>query len=222
MWLAGAGRVSRVEEFEVANVESLRLGRDADKIACVVDPAGYFWEVLERHERNVSEALCKVFDIIATHPYSKAVAFSAWHIDMCWVPCLSKTCYIAVVALPHRLSPHAVQVVLRLYGNELQCKYQYRLFRARVELQVVLYSPSRLHALNGVWMIQVMLRVSGDLDTHIKFYHEVQHLTLLRTLLACLYVHLQDPIPEPCELHAVHSLHINMYYRSHLHIHTQY
>ncbi|DBA93938.1 hypothetical protein WJX82_010273 [Trebouxia sp. C0006] len=60
MQLTGTGRVSKVEEFEVANVESLRLGRDADKIACVVDPAGYYWEVLERHERNVSEALCKV------------------------------------------------------------------------------------------------------------------------------------------------------------------
>lgn len=56
----GIGRVSKVEEFEVADVESLRLGRDADKIACVVDPAGYYWEVLERHERKVSEALCKV------------------------------------------------------------------------------------------------------------------------------------------------------------------
>ncbi len=44
----------------MANVESVRLGRDADKIACTVDPAGYFWEVLERHERNVTEALCKV------------------------------------------------------------------------------------------------------------------------------------------------------------------
>lgn len=57
---AGIGHVAKVEEFEVANVESLRLGRDADKIACTVDPAGYFWEVLERHERNVTEALCKV------------------------------------------------------------------------------------------------------------------------------------------------------------------
>lgn len=57
---AGIGRVAQVKEFEVANVESLRLGRDADKIACTVDPAGYFWEVLERHERNVTEALCKV------------------------------------------------------------------------------------------------------------------------------------------------------------------
>ena len=56
----GIGRVSKVEEFEVADVESLRLGRDADKIACVVDPAGYYWEVLERHERKVTEALCKV------------------------------------------------------------------------------------------------------------------------------------------------------------------
>lgn len=60
MQLTGIGRVSKVEEFEVADVESLRLGRDADKIACVVDPAGYYWEVLERHERNVTEALCKV------------------------------------------------------------------------------------------------------------------------------------------------------------------
>ena len=77
MWLAGTGRVSKVEEFEVANVESLRLGRDADKIACVVDPAGYFWEVLERHERNVSEALCKVFVVLVTHPYSKFFCFSA-------------------------------------------------------------------------------------------------------------------------------------------------
>ena len=57
---AGIGHVAKVEEFEVANVESLRLGRDADKIACTKDPAGYFWEVLERHERNVTEALCKV------------------------------------------------------------------------------------------------------------------------------------------------------------------
>ena len=57
---AGNGRVSKVEEFEIANVEFLRLGRDADKVACVVDPAGYFWEVLERHERSVLEALCKV------------------------------------------------------------------------------------------------------------------------------------------------------------------
>lgn len=56
----GIGHVAKVEEFEVANVESLRLGRDADKIACTVDPAGYFWEVLERHERNVTESLCKV------------------------------------------------------------------------------------------------------------------------------------------------------------------
>jgi len=56
----GMGCVCKVEEFEAANVESLRLGRDADKIACVVDPAGYYWEVLERHVRNVSEALCKV------------------------------------------------------------------------------------------------------------------------------------------------------------------
>ncbi|KAL3154764.1 hypothetical protein ABBQ38_011310 [Trebouxia sp. C0009 RCD-2024] len=60
MQLTGIGRVAQVKEFEVANVESLRLGRDADKIACTVDPAGYFWEVLERHERNVTEALCKV------------------------------------------------------------------------------------------------------------------------------------------------------------------
>lgn len=44
----------------MANVDPVRLGRDADKIACTVDPAGYFWEVLERHERNVTEALCKV------------------------------------------------------------------------------------------------------------------------------------------------------------------
>ena len=58
--VAGIGHVAKVEEFEVANVESLRLGRDADKIACTVDPAGYFWELLERHERNVTEALCKV------------------------------------------------------------------------------------------------------------------------------------------------------------------
>lgn len=58
--VAGIGRVAQVKEFEVANVESLRLGRDADKIACTVDPAGYFWEVLERHVRNVTEALCKV------------------------------------------------------------------------------------------------------------------------------------------------------------------
>lgn len=57
---AGIGHVAKVEEFEVANVESVRLGRDADKIACTMDPAGYFWEVLERHERNVTEALCKV------------------------------------------------------------------------------------------------------------------------------------------------------------------
>lgn len=57
---AGIGRVSKVAEFEALNVESLRLGRDADKVACVVDPAGYFWEVLERHERNVAESLCKV------------------------------------------------------------------------------------------------------------------------------------------------------------------
>ena len=57
---AGIGHVAKVEEFEVANVESLRLGRDADKIACTVDPAGYYWELLERHERNVTEALCKV------------------------------------------------------------------------------------------------------------------------------------------------------------------
>lgn len=56
----GIGRVAKVEEFEIANVEFLRLGRDADKVACVVDPAGYFWEVLERHERNVFEALCKI------------------------------------------------------------------------------------------------------------------------------------------------------------------
>ena len=80
MWLAGTGRVSKVEEFEVANVESLRLGRDADKIACVVDPAGYFWEVLERHERNVSEALCKVFVVFVTHLNSKAFAsVPGWH-----------------------------------------------------------------------------------------------------------------------------------------------
>ena len=91
----------------MANVESLRLGRDADKIACVVDPAGYFWEVLERHERNVSEAFCKVFDTLATHPYSKLFAsVPGWHIYMCWVPYLSRTCYMAVVALQSRLSPY--------------------------------------------------------------------------------------------------------------------
>lgn len=60
MHCTGIGRVSKVAEFEALNVESLRLGRDADKVACVVDPAGYFWEVLERHERNVAESLCKV------------------------------------------------------------------------------------------------------------------------------------------------------------------
>ena len=111
LWLAGTGRVSKVEEFEVANVESLRLGRDADKIACVVDPAGYFWEVLERHERNVSEALCKVFDI---HPTHVLASVPGWHIPMCWIPYLSRTCYIAVVALQSRLSPHVANQQYRL------------------------------------------------------------------------------------------------------------
>lgn len=71
--VAGIGRVAQVKEFEVANVESLRLGRDADKIACTVDPAGYFWEVLERHERNVTEALCKVLRNVmyARHIYAR-------------------------------------------------------------------------------------------------------------------------------------------------------
>ena len=110
MWLAGTGRVSKVEEFEVANVESLRLGRDAAKIACVVDPAGYYWEVLERHERNVSEAFCKVSDILVTYPYRKAFAsVSGWHVHMCWDPCLSMTCYIAVFALQSRLSPYTAK-----------------------------------------------------------------------------------------------------------------
>ena len=49
-----------MEEYEARDVESLRLGRDADKLAVVVDPAGYCWEVLERHERQVTEPLCKV------------------------------------------------------------------------------------------------------------------------------------------------------------------
>ena len=70
---AGIGRVAQVKEFEVADVESLRLGRDADKITCTVDPAGYFWEVLERHERNVTEALCKV-----------RRNTNMQHIYMCW------------------------------------------------------------------------------------------------------------------------------------------
>ena len=48
------------EEYEAKNVESLRLGRDADKLAVIEDPAGYAWEVLERHERGVAEPLCKV------------------------------------------------------------------------------------------------------------------------------------------------------------------
>lgn len=60
MFASAIGHVAKVEEFEVANVESLRLGRDADKIACIADPAGYYWEVLERHERNITEGLCKV------------------------------------------------------------------------------------------------------------------------------------------------------------------
>lgn len=77
MWLAGTGRVSKVEEFEVANVESLWLGRDADKIACVVDPAGFFWEVLERHQRNVTEALCKVYVVLVIHLYRKPFVLSA-------------------------------------------------------------------------------------------------------------------------------------------------
>ncbi len=34
-----------------------------------------------------------------------------------------------------------------------------------------------MHSLKGVLMVQVMLRVSGDLDTHIKFYHEVGQVT---------------------------------------------
>lgn len=55
-------------------------------------------------------------------------------------------------------------------------------------------------------MVQVMLRVSGNLDTHIKFYREVGHVTHLHTLHASLYVHLLDPVPEPCELHAVHQV----------------
>lgn len=50
----------KVEEFEAADVESLKLGRDADKLAVVVDPTGYCWEVLERHEKGVLEPLCKV------------------------------------------------------------------------------------------------------------------------------------------------------------------
>ena len=68
---SGTGHVARVEEFEVANMESLRLGRDADKICCIVDPAGYFWEVLERHERNVTEALCKVRALLAPPPHTQ-------------------------------------------------------------------------------------------------------------------------------------------------------
>ena len=40
-------------------------------------------------------------------------------------------------------------------------------------MQLELQSPSCV-ALKGVWVVQVMLRVSGDLDTHIKFYHEVR------------------------------------------------
>lgn len=48
------------EEYEAKDVESLRLGRDADKLAVIEDPAGYAWEVLERHERGVAEPLCKV------------------------------------------------------------------------------------------------------------------------------------------------------------------
>lgn len=31
---------------------------------------------------------------------------------------------------------------------------------------------------NWCLFLQVMLRVAGDLDTHIKFYHEVRHVTL--------------------------------------------
>ena len=50
----------KVDEFESADVESLKLGRDANKLAVVVDPTGYCWEVLERHEKGVLEPLCKV------------------------------------------------------------------------------------------------------------------------------------------------------------------
>lgn len=50
----------KVEEYAARDVESLRLGRDADKLAVIVDPAGYCWEILERHERQVTEPLCKV------------------------------------------------------------------------------------------------------------------------------------------------------------------
>lgn len=49
-----------VEEYLAKDVESLHLGRDADKLAVITDPAGYCWEMLERHDRQVAEPLCKV------------------------------------------------------------------------------------------------------------------------------------------------------------------
>ena len=71
-------------------------------------------------------------------------------------------------------------------------------------------------------MVQVMLRVSGDLDTHIKFYHEVRHVTHLHTLHACLHVHLLDLFLNHVSCVLCTGLHVTTDYRSHpySHIHT--
>jgi len=65
-----------------------------------------------------------------------------------------------------------------------------------------------------------MLRVSGDLDTHIKFYHEVRHVTHLHTLHACLHVYLLDLFLSHVSCMLCTGLHATMYYRSHPHLHT--
>lgn len=69
-------------------------------------------------------------------------------------------------------------------------------------------------------MLQVMLRVSGDLDTHIKFYHEVRHVTHLHTLHACLHVYLLDLFLSHVSCLLCTGLHVTMYYRSHPYSHT--
>lgn len=61
---AGMGTVLTVEEYLARDVESLHLGRDANKLAVIQDPAGYCWEALERNDKQVAEPLCKVSDFL--------------------------------------------------------------------------------------------------------------------------------------------------------------